>query len=204
MQQILALQQQKQALEAQTTSPSIQPTQNIPNTVIPPPSTLSLPLDNQTLQNPPPNLTTNTNITCNSPILTQTNSFPPLTNTVNPPPPPIISQEFNIPPLNPIIPPNLSIPSSLPANVPPINPNVPPPSLNQSNGIEQLSFNQPPPGLPTFLPGGFPDFSKPPPGFPPAIPPKPDVEELMPSVPYYDLPAGLMIPLIKVILANIC
>lgn len=39
----------------------------------------------------------------------------------------------------------------------------------------------------------LPDFSKPPPGFPATNP-----DELVPGVPYYDLPAGLMVPLIKV------
>lgn len=78
----------------------------------------------------------------------------------------------------------------------PMDPSIPPPNLNQPpNGLE-IPFNQPPPAF--FPPPGvFPDFSKPPPGFP--APPKPDpVEDLMPSVPYYDLPAGLIVPLIKV------
>jgi len=62
----------------------------------------------------------------------------------------------------------------------------------------------------------LPDLSKPPPGFPqgpgfgPAGPPSqlpplmslplkpPQDTELMPSMPYYDLPAGLMAPLVKV------
>lgn len=67
---------------------------------------------------------------------------------------------------------------------PPINPSVPPPQ-----------FTQPPPGF--FAPPPiFPDFSRPPPGF---IPPPAEIlqEELMPTVPYYELPAGLMVPLIK-------
>ena len=57
----------------------------------------------------------------------------------------------------------------------------------------------PPPGLPV------PDLSRPPPGF---IPPHPNltgpgpgqspkVEAERPSVPYFDLPAGLMVPLVK-------
>ncbi len=65
----------------------------------------------------------------------------------------------------------------------------------------------PPPGgpggsNPPLLP--LPDFSKPPPGFP-ALPPPPGPRpaapsdaDLMPTVPYYDLPAGLMAPLVKV------
>ncbi|KAI4462046.1 sr-related ctd associated factor 6 [Holotrichia oblita] len=59
--------------------------------------------------------------------------------------------------------------------------------INKYGGICESFF--PPPGI-------FPDFSKPPPGFPvvqeAAVP-----EELMPTVPYYELPAGLMVPLIK-------
>ncbi|XP_063226601.1 LOW QUALITY PROTEIN: calcium homeostasis endoplasmic reticulum protein [Bacillus rossius redtenbacheri] len=48
----------------------------------------------------------------------------------------------------------------------------------------------------------LPDLSKPPPGFPlPPInnqgPPEVHMDELMPSVPYFELPAGLMVPLIK-------
>ena len=54
----------------------------------------------------------------------------------------------------------------------------------------------------------LPDFSKPPPGFGPSsgpavdpatgLPPMPATLDLTPSVPYYDLPAGLMAPLVKV------
>ena len=59
----------------------------------------------------------------------------------------------------------------------------------------------PRPWAPPPLPGmPLPDFSKPPPGFPrpggPHVPP-PDID-LTPSVPYYELPAGLIAPLIKV------
>nr|CAD7404699.1 unnamed protein product [Timema poppensis] len=45
----------------------------------------------------------------------------------------------------------------------------------------------------------LPDLSKPPPGFPapPQIIPEVVSDELMPSVPYFELPAGLMVPLIK-------
>lgn len=180
MQQILALQQQKQTMEVQTSTSPAQQTPNIPNTVIPPPNNHNpLPVESQiSVPNAPPPIAPTNSIPLQP--TSQTNSFPPVNNQVNPTPPPIISQEFNIPP---------------------INPNVPPPMLNQ-NGMEQIPFNQPPPVLPTFLAVGFPDFSKPPPGFAPTVPPKVDIEELMPSVPYFDLPAGLMIPLIKVILIN--
>jgi len=68
------------------------------------------------------------------------------------------------------------------------------------------------------IPLPLPDLSKPPPGFPPgpaafgsagppppqppplmslALKPPPETE-LVPSMPYYDLPAGLMAPLVKV------
>ena len=81
-------------------------------------------------------------------------------------------------------------------------------------------FNAMPPmpsGPPANIPLPLPDMSKPPPGFPPGPgfmqqnigiqqpPPlmslnvKPPMEmDLMPSMPYYDLPAGLMAPLVKV------
>lgn len=94
------------------------------------------------------------------------------------------------------------------------NPQAPPPPLNQippshppPSGPPPSNFSQPPPG---FFPGNFPpgvelpDFSRPPPGFPlppptmAAHPPPPEpVDDLVPSVPYFDLPAGLMVPLIK-------
>ena len=69
---------------------------------------------------------------------------------------------------------------------------------------------------PANIPLPLPDLSKPPPGFPPgpgfgptgppsqppplmSLPLKPPQDtELMPSMPYYDLPAGLMAPLVKV------
>ncbi|XP_064604501.1 calcium homeostasis endoplasmic reticulum protein-like [Liolophura sinensis] len=54
-------------------------------------------------------------------------------------------------------------------------------------------FSTPPPGM------QLPDLSKPPPGFPLATPrlPLPPEVDLTPSVPYYELPAGLMAPLVK-------
>lgn len=67
---------------------------------------------------------------------------------------------------------------------------------------QDLNFSQPPPGfVPLNVPPpGLPDLSKPPPGFPPQAPPiepcRP--EELIPSVPYFELPAGLMVSLVKV------
>lgn len=74
--------------------------------------------------------------------------------------------------------------------------------LDLSN-LPNVNFSQPPPG---FQPSdhsallafqnGLPDLSKPPPGFPPF--PEINNDELMPSVPYFELPAGLMVPLIMV------
>jgi len=54
-----------------------------------------------------------------------------------------------------------------------------------------------PPGMPPGMP--LPDFSRPPPGFPsmPQGPPVVNEADLMPSVPYFELPAGLMAPLVK-------
>jgi calcium homeostasis ER protein len=67
----------------------------------------------------------------------------------------------------------------------------------------------PPPGWNTNpggfgAPAGLPDMSRPPPGFPPAAgvaqmqpPTVVDENTLIPTMPYYDLPAGLMVPLVK-------
>lgn len=127
------------------------------------------------------------------------NSVIPSENNVLQQPPPNVQLDQSIfaQGMNPPNP-NTSLP---PENfLPPMNPSVPPPNLGQPpNGIDiPPPFSQPPPGF--FQPpppAVFPDFSKPPPGFP--VPSKPEpAEELMPSVPYYDLPAGLMVPLIKV------
>ncbi|KAG6463479.1 hypothetical protein O3G_MSEX013891 [Manduca sexta] len=69
------------------------------------------------------------------------------------------------------------------------------------SNLPNVNFSQPPPGFapkenPALLAfqNGLPDLSKPPPGFLPF----PDInnDELMPSVPYFELPAGLMVPLI--------
>lgn len=74
------------------------------------------------------------------------------------------------------------------------------------SNLPNINFSQPPPG---FIPdnsallafqNGLPDLSKPPPGFPPF--PEINNEELMPSVPYFELPAGLMVPLIMVCTFN--
>lgn len=76
-----------------------------------------------------------------------------------------------------------------------------PPLMGDFGGLPPLSGAGPPPTI------HLPDLSKPPPGFPPAggfpsgpipplIPPNSDAD-LMPSMPYFDLPAGLMAPLVK-------
>lgn len=150
MQQIMDLQQQKQALE------------NAQNSV--------LAQENNVMQQPPPNIQHD---------------------------PSMFSQQGMNPPN-----PNAQIPPD--TFLPPMNPSVPPPNLGQPpNGMEiPPPFTQPPPGFFQPPPAAvFPDFSRPPPGFP--VPQKTETtEELMPSVPYYDLPTGLMVPLIKV--GNIC
>jgi len=52
----------------------------------------------------------------------------------------------------------------------------------------------------------LPDLSRPPPNFIqnnfPLAPVQPDImaDDLLPSLPYYELPAGLMVPLVKVCL----
>ncbi|KAL3270232.1 hypothetical protein HHI36_009287 [Cryptolaemus montrouzieri] len=104
------------------------------------------------------------------------------------PPMPSDPLEYQLPSVNP--PP----PSPPPDNyLPAIDPSFPPPNLIQPPGGLEHQFSQPPPGF--FPPPGvFPDFSRPPPGFPPK--PEP-MEELLPTNPYYDLPAGLIVPLIK-------
>ncbi|XP_018369886.1 PREDICTED: calcium homeostasis endoplasmic reticulum protein [Trachymyrmex cornetzi] len=95
-------------------------------------------------------------------------------------------------------------------------PPPPPPQMSQQNMsipshsgpntmATDVNFSQPPPGwgVPSNEPPPFsnvplPDFSKPPPGFgPPPVIHEPSVEDLMPSMPYFELPAGLMVPLIK-------
>ena len=61
-----------------------------------------------------------------------------------------------------------------------------------------------PPVVPPPGPIQLPDFSKPPPGFPVlppplSVPPPAHTEaDLTPTVPYFELPAGLMAPLVKV------
>ncbi|XP_057331002.1 calcium homeostasis endoplasmic reticulum protein isoform X2 [Microplitis mediator] len=103
-----------------------------------------------------------------------------------PPPPPIVPNQQNL-------------------NMPPAHAGPPPPPP-QPPIAGDLNFSQPPPGwgvTPTTEPPPFttvplPDFSKPPPGFgPPPVVHETSIEDLMPSMPYFELPAGLMVPLIK-------
>eukprot|EP00057_Strongylocentrotus_purpuratus_P011269 XP_011665743.1 PREDICTED: calcium homeostasis endoplasmic reticulum protein [Strongylocentrotus purpuratus] len=116
------------------------------------------------------------------------------------PPPPQMPPQLpaGLPPMDP---------SLFPGGFPPVfNPSVPPPNIRPP-------FPFPPGALPPnfTLPPNF-DFSKPPPcflpgmDFPPipmppiAAPPPaqdPNDPSLMPRVPYYDLPAGLMAPLVS-------
>ncbi|VVC27081.1 Hypothetical protein CINCED_3A014895 [Cinara cedri] len=66
-------------------------------------------------------------------------------------------------------------------------------------------FNQPPPNIHLQPPPSMelPDLSRPPPNFIqnnfslPPIQPDTSSDDLLPSLPYYELPAGLMVPLIK-------
>lgn len=69
------------------------------------------------------------------------------------------------------------------------------------SNLPNVNFSQPPPGFPPHdarlaFQNGLPDLTKPPPGFPPFL--EINNEDLMPSVPYFELPAGLMVPLVQV------
>ncbi|XP_014681782.1 PREDICTED: calcium homeostasis endoplasmic reticulum protein-like [Priapulus caudatus] len=106
--------------------------------------------------------------------------YPPPPSFQQPPldfskPPPDFSNQ--IPPLfgSPRPPP---FPPAVPVSVAPIPPNI--------------DFSKPPPGFPAILP---PNFNVPPPAAAPVL----DANDpsLFPSVPYYELPAGLMVPLVR-------
>ncbi|KAL1494911.1 hypothetical protein ABEB36_010422 [Hypothenemus hampei] len=183
MQQIMDLQQQKQNIEQQ--KQLLSSTDNAPPPPPPSSQTPVIPLETiqATLQQTIQSLTQ----TVSQPPPQKSFSIPSMRNQNGNEEPPFLPVNLNVPP------PNLSVPpSSLGLNTPnKLTLDIQPPS----NGMEH-PFSQPPPGyLPPPGPGIFPDFSKPPPGFPP----KPEVflEELMPTAPYYDLPAGLMVPLVK-------
>eukprot|EP00096_Caligus_rogercresseyi_P014765 TRINITY_DN7253_c0_g1_i1.p1 TRINITY_DN7253_c0_g1~~TRINITY_DN7253_c0_g1_i1.p1 ORF type:complete len:533 (-),score=191.54 TRINITY_DN7253_c0_g1_i1:662-2260(-) len=93
------------------------------------------------------------------------------------------------------------------------------PPSGRSSRWDESGWRGPPPGNPPFGPPPIlPDLSRPPPGFNPSLPPPgipafpphqtpppsllntlpPIMEDksLQPSMPYYDLPAGLMVPLV--------
>lgn len=222
MQQIMDLQQQKQNLEQQQQPPqqppqppivsnatniipletiqaSLQQTiQNLSQNVSVPPSQSSAhtfpmqhinppnPNDNFVPMNtsiPPPTMSQQPTAALQpSPVVNQLpNNINQHTNNIGPHP----SEIHQLTNLNP--PPSFTSPPDLSQQ--------PPQIVQPSNGIENIPFSQPPPGY--FPPPGmFPDFSKPPPGFPSKA--EPFLEELMPTAPYYDLPAGLIVPLIKV------
>lgn len=170
MQQIMDLQQQKQNLETNQQTAAQQPQQN---TNIIPLDTIQANLQ-QTIQN----------LSQNNPSTTQFSQLPPTNPNEN-----FIQIDPSVPPPN-LNPPPHNIMHTQP---PPDVINNPPPNT-QSNGMEN-PFSQPPPGF--FPPPGvFPDFTKPPPGF--VTKTEPVLEELLPTAPYYDLPAGLIVPLIKV------
>ncbi|EEB17110.1 conserved hypothetical protein [Pediculus humanus corporis] len=105
----------------------------------------------------------------------------------------------NQPPVMSQPPPNLQDSQSLSSEVNiPMKFDAPPPLLIPNRiplPIDNVNFSQPPPTMFQHLPPDLiPDFSKPPPGFPT----KENVmDDLIPSVPYFELPAGLMVPLIK-------
>lgn len=188
MQQIMDLQQQKQSLEQLQVQQPQQPTAQFPPPPPPPPPPTNMnliPLESiqANLQQSLQNMSQNTNGPQNSAPSPGLNQIPQTfpSQLMNPPPPSPTVVQNQIPPDNFIL---------------PMDPSIPPPILSQPpNGIE-IPFNQPPPGF--FPPPGvFPDFSKPPPGFPAPLVPE-VIEDLLPSVPYYDLPAGLIVPLIKV------
>lgn len=194
MQQIMDLQQQKQNLEQQHVVQQAPPTQNVPNSnasnVIPL-ETIQASLQ-QTIQNlsqnlnsaPPQNQNSQQYAVSNSSNTSDTygqDSYVQMNISI---PPPIVNQQNNINQNNGQV---FSPPPDMSLQLPPLS--------QTTNGIDSLQFSQPPPG---YFPasGIFPDFSKPPPGF--LQKPEPVFEELMPTAPYYDLPAGLMVPLVKV------
>jgi len=70
--------------------------------------------------------------------------------------------------------------------------------------IHLPDFSKPPPGFPPTGAGGFNSLLPGPPShlLPQPAPPLMEAADLMPSMPYFDLPAGLMAPLVKV--SNCC
>lgn len=196
MQQIMDLQQQKQSLEHQQVVQPPQPSQNIPNSNasgIIPLETIQASLQqtiqslSQTLGNAPPSQNSQQYAAMSNPPNPNDNfgqeNFVQMNTSI---PPPNLSQQNSIGQNNSQV---FSPPPDITLQLPPIS--------QAANGIDALQFSQPPPGY-FSTPGIFPDFSKPPPGF--AQKQEPLFEDLMPTAPYYDLPAGLMVPLVKVCL----
>jgi calcium homeostasis ER protein len=85
---------------------------------------------------------------------------------------------------------HLTIPTSM--GTPSLKPGL----LGAAPGLPNLpsSLDTPSSSSDVSIPD-IPDISRPPPGFPPPIVSE---KELMPALPYYELPAGLMVPLVKV------
>ncbi|KAF6032318.1 hypothetical protein EB796_009339 [Bugula neritina] len=114
------------------------------------------------------------------------------------------------PQMNPSIPPPAFPPPQMPPHADMTRPPAPadmqgpiPPGapglfdLNQPPPI----FNQPPPGFNTNVPPPMMNLSGPPPRLnqpPPFPPPNLSTEDLIPTAPYFELPAGLMCPLVKI------
>ncbi|XP_069703277.1 calcium homeostasis endoplasmic reticulum protein isoform X1 [Periplaneta americana] len=193
MQQIQTLEQQKQQVEQQQQQQQPVPTVGV-NPPAPEPQSLQPPhlqpqqqqQQQQSQQPPPPALA----------VMTATQQPPP--------PPPPHQNEVGPPQHGPPCPPQHGPPPGPPQHGPPPAPSQHGPPVAPSHGPPEINFSQPPPGyLPAFPPGlELPDLSKPPPGFPlpplnNQVPPEVALDELMPSVPYFELPAGLMVPLIK-------
>lgn len=189
LQQIQTLEQQKQQLEQQQQQQAVgtvavNPAAPEPQTL--PPTHLQ-PQQSQQQPQPPPTLA----------VLSATQQPPP--------PPPPHQNEVGLPQHGlPSCPPQHGPPPGPPQHAPPPGPPQHGPPVPPSHGPPDINFSQPPPGyLPAFPPGlELPDLSKPPPGFPlppvnNQVPPEVSMDELMPSVSYFELPAGLMVPLIK-------
>ncbi|RZF40697.1 hypothetical protein LSTR_LSTR007988 [Laodelphax striatellus] len=191
LQQIQSLEQQKlemqqkqqQAVTVPTVTTSQPEVTGLPPTTTPSPQQLArVPIDQQQL------LLLQQTVLTQMQLQQQPEQSQPAPNVAQPPP------EM---PLTPPPPPQVSGGEVMAADIAP-----PPPGVGLE--LNSISFTQPPPGFaPHIPPPGIelPDFSQPPPGFP-AVPPPPTISEVMPddllpSLPYYDLPAGLMVPLIK-------
>ncbi|XP_066906139.1 calcium homeostasis endoplasmic reticulum protein isoform X1 [Halyomorpha halys] len=172
MRQIQTLEQQKQQLEAmQKQQQQLQQQQQMQQQQqlqqTPLPPQQPAPLFAQANQPPPPDLIPPTQV--------------PSSANEPAPPPPDVWQAAPEPPgtQEPHYPPGTGPPNTHPDLG--INMSLPPPGY---------LFQPPPPTI------ELPDLTRPPPGFAP-VQPEIQPEDLLPSLPYFDLPAGLMVPLIK-------